>query len=68
MNARALVQRIVDALRERRIKALDKEAVAHMAKGRLGESRNAYMRMCKEITQRSSAQVARMEQRRGLSR
>jgi len=39
-----------------------------MAEGRTDDGRIAYMQMAKEITQRSPAQISRMEQRRGLTR
>ena len=61
-------QRIADAMRERRIRRLCDVCKAHMAEGRTDDGRIAYMQMAKEITQRSPAQVARMEQRLGLTR
>ncbi len=63
-----IIQRIADAMRERRIAALRNECKQHMAAGRTDDGRIAYMQMAKEITQRSPAQISRMEQRRGLTR
>ena len=63
-----IIQRIADAMRERRIRRLCDVCKAHMAAGRTDDGRIAYMQMAREITQRSPAQVARMEQRRGLTR
>lgn len=63
-----IIQRIADAMRERRIDALRDECERHMAAGRTDDGRIAYMQMAKEITQRSPAQISRMEQRRGLTR
>lgn len=63
-----LIQRIADNLRERRIDRLRRECEHLMAIGHTDDGRITYMQMCKEITQRSPAQVARMEQRRGLTR
>ena len=63
-----IIQRIADVMRERRIDALRDECERHMAEGRTDDGRIAYMQMAKEITQRSPAQVARMGQRRGLTR
>ena len=61
-----IIQRIADAMRERRIDALRDECERHMAEGRTDDGRIAYMQMCKEITQRSPAQVARMERAMGM--
>jgi len=63
-----VMQRIADWLRERRIRRLCDVCKAHMAEGRTDDGRIAYMQMAREITQRSPAQVARMEQRLGLTR
>ena len=63
-----IIQRIADAMRERRIRRLCDVCKAHMAAGRTDDGRIAYMQMAREITHRSSAQIARMEQRRGLTR
>lgn len=63
-----IIQRIADALRERRIRRLCDVCKAHMAAGRTDDGRIAYMQMAREITQRSPAQIARMEQRWGFTR
>lgn len=54
-------QRIADYLRERRIKALNRECRDHMAAGRSDEGRLAFQQMSLEIKARSPQQVARME-------
>jgi len=63
-----MIQRIADALRERRIDALRRDCERYMSEGRTADGRIAYMQMAKEITQRSPAQIARMEQRWGFTR
>ena len=61
-----MIQRIADALRERRIRRLCDVCKAHMAEGRTDDGRLAWALMVHEIKNRSPQQIARMERAMGL--
>lgn len=63
-----LLERLDSALRERRITRLGRKAIRHAAKGERLDSRIAFLRMSREIEQRTPEQVLRMERARRLER
>lgn len=60
------MSRITDYLRERRIRALGKQAGKALQAKQMGEARRLWALIAGEIKARSPEQVARMDQAKGL--
>lgn len=62
-----MIQRLIDCLREYRIKRIDAELARALVDGEKGETVALWCQLRNEIKQRSPAQIARMERKRGIA-